>query len=91
VAHAWDGTVTGKITNMDVTGGSNYGVRISLYGVANMCTGGPGWAYLNDADSNYKIYVAALMMAKAQNNNVVIYSNFDGSYCHIGYISVQSS
>lgn len=90
-AVAWDGNPIGTITALDVTGGSNYGLRISLAGVQSMCTGGPGWAYLNDTDSNYKVYAAALMLAKAQNARVVVYSNLEGSYCHIGYISVQSN
>jgi hypothetical protein len=89
VASAWDGAVEGAIAILDVTGGSNYGFRITLFGGQSMCNGGPSWAYLNDTDSNYKTYAAALMMAKAQGSRVTVYSNLDGAYCHIGYISIQ--
>ena len=88
IARAWDGAVMGAISAMDVTGGSNYGFRISLAGVENMCNGGLNWAYLNDTDSNYKTYVAVLMLSKAQASKVVVYSNLQGGFCHIGYISV---
>lgn len=90
-AVAWDGYPIGTVTALDVTGGSNYGLRISLAGVAVMCTGGPSWAYLNDTDSNYKAFAAALMLAMAQNTTVRVYSNRVGDYCHIGYISVQQN
>lgn len=91
VAHAWDGTVTGRIVTVDVAEGSNYGFRITMSGVSNMCTDGPSWAYLNDTDSNYKTYVSALMLAKVQGVNVTVYSNRVGANCHIGYISVKNS
>jgi len=87
-ASAWDGVQTSTIASMDVTSGSNYGFRISLAGVTNMCIGGPGWAYLKDTDSNYKVYVAALMLAKAQGSRVTLYTTTEGSYCHIGYIAI---
>jgi len=89
VASAWDGAAAGVIYAMDVTSGNNYALRVSLVGVQNMCNGGPNWGYLNDTDSNYKVYAAALMMAKAQGTRVTVFSNFDGWACHIGYISVQ--
>lgn len=88
---AWDGAVVGNISTLDVAAGSNYGFRVSLNGVANMCTGGPNWAFLNDTDSNYKTYVATFLLAKAQGNKVLVYSNLEGAYCHIGYISIQPS
>ena len=84
LAAAWDGTPAGVISNTDVTTGTNFAFRIGLVGVSPMCTGGAGLAYLNEADSNYQAYVAALMMAKA-----LVYSNLDGTgNCHIGYVSV---
>jgi hypothetical protein len=88
-ALAWDGAVNGTISNIDVTGGQNYGFRISLSGVPAMCSIGDSWAYLNDTDSNYKTYVAALMLAKAQGKRVVVYSVVESGHCHMGYISVQ--
>jgi hypothetical protein len=89
-ANAWDGSASGKISRIDVTDASNYGMRVYLTGVSHMCTGGADWAYLNESDSNYKVYVAALMMAKAQGSTVIIDSNLQGSYCHIGYIAVTN-
>jgi hypothetical protein len=91
LASAWDGSVTGSIAAIDITAGSNYGFRVYLNGIGNMCTGGPNWAFLNSLDSNYNAYVAALMMAKAQSTRVNIYSTLEGGYCHIGYISVLSN
>ena len=89
VAHAWDGAVAGKIAAVDVTGGANFGFRVYLDPYQVMCTGGPFWAYLNDIDSNYKSYVAALLLAKASGSRVLIYTTNEGGYCHIGYLSVS--
>jgi len=90
MAYATDNAV-GTIATMDVTAGSNYALRVSLTGGATMCTGGPSWAYLNDTDSNYKVYAAALMLAKAQGTRVTVYSLLENGYCHIVFITVQSS
>jgi hypothetical protein len=89
-AMAWDGAIVGRVSVIEVTGGTNFGVRVSIASVAQMCTGGQSWAYLNETDSNYKVYVAALLLAKAQGNQVTVFSNLEGSYCHIGYLSVSS-
>jgi hypothetical protein len=89
-AFAWDGAVAGKITVLDTTGGSNFGFRVALAGAPVMCAGGPTWAYLNDTDSNYKVYVAQLMVAKLASNPLVIYTTNVGGYCQIGYITVGS-
>lgn len=62
---AWDGAVSGTINTVEVTAGHNFGFRISLVGVGTMCTGGGAIAYLNESDSNYKVYVAALFSASA--------------------------
>jgi hypothetical protein len=86
-AFAWDGVVSAKLVNTDVAPGGNYGFRIILAGSPIMCTGGPNWAYLNDTDSNYKTFVAVLLMAKAQNTNITVFSTLEGGYCHIGYVS----
>lgn len=88
-AQQWDGSATGKITSMDVTSAENYGFRVYLDGRA-MCPNGPSWAYLNGSDSNYKTYVSLLMMARALEKPVVIYTNKDQyGYCKIGYVSMQ--
>lgn len=81
-AHAYDGQVNGVPGLIEVTNGSNYGFRVSLGTV--MCTNGSGFAYLNEADSNYKTYVALVLMAKAQSLAITVFSNRDSSgYCHI--------
>ena len=86
----WDGVSQGTIYAVDVTGGNNYGVRVHVTGVTNMCGSGSSWAYLNEQDSNYKVYVAAIMMAKAQGSPVTVYTTRENGYCHIGYISINS-
>lgn len=89
-ALAWDGVAQGTVYAVEVTGGANYGFRVFVSGVTNMCGNGSSWAYLNEADSNYKTYVAVIMMAKAQGSPVTLYTNVENGYCHIGYISVNS-
>jgi hypothetical protein len=88
-AHAWDGTVSGAVYAVEITGGNNFGFRVFISGVTNMCGSGSNWAYLNESDSNYKTYVAAILAAKAQGSPVTVFSTLEGGYCHIGYISVQ--
>ena len=83
---AWDGATTGIINTMDVTASGNYALRITLHGVGTMCTGGASWAWLNETDSNYKSYAAALLMAKAQGLQVTLYTTLEYGHCRIGYI-----
>ncbi len=84
---AWDGDITGVLTQIDVTDGALSGFRIYL--PVAMCGNANNWAYLNTADSNYNGYAAALLMAKAQALTVRVFSNRDANgYCHIGYISI---
>jgi hypothetical protein len=87
-ALAWDGVVSGTIFAIDVTQGNNFGLPVHVNGVTTACSGGASWSYLNETDSNYKTYVAALMMAKAQGSAVTIYSNLENGYCRIGYITI---
>jgi hypothetical protein len=89
-AFSWDGTVAGKIQTIEVAPGGNYGFRVSLVGSPSMCTGGTTWAFLNDTDSNYKIYVATMLLAKAQGLGITIFTSAEGGYCRIGYIVVGS-
>lgn len=86
---AWDGSITGQIHTIEVTHGSNLGFRVSLVGLPILCAGGQPWAYLNETDSNYKTYVAVLLLARAQSSPVVLYMNREGSYCHIGHIQLN--
>lgn len=82
----WDGIAVGKITELHI---SPSDVRIILEGVSSTCTGGENWAFLSDTDSNYKSYVAALLLAKAQGTTITVYTTLEGAYCHIYYIVLQ--
>jgi hypothetical protein len=92
-ASAWDGTVSGKVFTIDVTGGTNYGFRVTLSGGPKLCGNDHAWAYLNDNDSNYNTYVSVLLAAKLADRTVTIYTNRKGGttngYCHIGYIVLK--
>jgi hypothetical protein len=90
VSLAWDGFVTGVVSSIQVTDGGNEGFRVYLANVTSMCTNDTtGTAYLNATDSNYNVYVAALMYAKAEGSSVGVYTTLDSAgACHIGYISV---
>ncbi|MDR6985121.1 hypothetical protein J2X32_003778 [Rheinheimera pacifica] len=89
-AFAWDGQIYGKIQDIEVTGGGNYGFRVTLEGSPSMCGNANAWAFLNDTDSNYQTYVSVLLAAKAAKMSVTIFSvrRVDG-YCHIGHIRVN--
>jgi hypothetical protein len=90
-AAAWDGVQSGKITAIEVTAGTNYAFRVYLNGGgAALCTNGNGFAYLNEADSNYKVYVASLLMAKAQASTVTLFLVSEGGFCHIAHMGVGS-
>lgn len=87
-ASAWDGIVSGKVSQLEVTAGGNYGVRVTVTNAPGglMCTGGATWAYLNETDSNYKVYVSVLLMARATGASVSVYSTRVGAYCQIQYL-----
>jgi hypothetical protein len=88
IAMAWDGTVAGTLGQIDVTAGTGLGFRVYMKTPVAMCGNANQWAYLNSTDSNYSVYVAALLMAKTQGSSVTIYSSLDSSaYCHIIYIT----
>lgn len=90
VAHAWDGTVNGTINSLESTGAGNYPFRVTMVGAPALCGNANTWAYLSDADRNYKVNVALLLSAKAQGRTVILYANQDtNSYCQIGYIAMQ--
>jgi hypothetical protein len=88
-AYAWDGAVSGTVAAVEITAANNFGFRLFISGVANMCGTGSNWAYLNEVDSNYKIYVATILAAKAQGSSMTVYTTLENGYCHIGYISVH--
>lgn len=85
----WAGSVAGKIQQFDVTAGGNFSFRVYLVNAPTMCAGGQNWAYLNESDSNYKTYLAALMMAKTLDSTVTIYTSNVGGFCNIGYVMVR--
>ena len=88
-AYAWDGTVQGKIWRIDVTATGNYTFRVMLQGSPVLC-GATNWAYLDEVDTNYKVYAATLLAAKASGSDTVIYTTKDQSgYCKVGYVAVM--
>jgi hypothetical protein len=91
-AMAWGGEITGKISRIDVVADNNYAFRVYLVNQLPLCSSASTWAYINDTDRNYKVFVATLTAAKMANQTVTIYSNRDSAtgYCHIGYISVTN-
>jgi hypothetical protein len=90
VIWAWDSAISGVVDKVDVAPGQNYGFRVYLKGAPAMCGNTHNWAYLNEADSNYKTFVATLLMAKTTGSGVVIYSTKDSNgYCQIGYMTLS--
>lgn len=110
-SYAWDGVTTGAVAAIHVTDGTNFGFRVQLAGTPppQMCTvpsnsskDNASEAFLNEKDSNYKTYVAMLMMAKATGATVTIFTTSETytgtdangnaalfTMCHIGYIKVN--
>jgi hypothetical protein len=91
--YGWDGTTSGKINSIQVTSGNNYGFRVTLSGSPTLCGNNHKWAYVNESDSNYAVYVSSLLAAKAAQQTVTLYtyrkdSEIDG-YCHIGHIQIN--
>ena len=88
----WDGTVTGKIKNIDVvsTNGDNFGFRLALVDNPSLCGNNNTWAYINKSDDNYDAVVSVLLAAKMAEREVILYSNqASASYCHIGYVTLK--
>ena len=47
------------------------------------------WAYLNETDSNYKVYVAAILAARQAGSQLQIYTTTDtNGFCHIGHMAL---
>lgn len=90
---AWDGSVEGKIQNIDVAPGENYGFRLSLQNSPKLCGNDHTWAYLNKSDSNYETFVSVLLAAKMAERSVRIYTTKEtasgNGYCRIGYIVLR--
>ncbi|MCU7843175.1 MAG: hypothetical protein KZQ93_04980 [Candidatus Thiodiazotropha sp. (ex Monitilora ramsayi)] len=89
-AVAWDGVVSGTVSKIHVAHGANYAFRVYLDGSPEMCGNGHNWAYINEADSNYQVFVSTLLSAKAMSSDITIYSNRQNGdpsgYCKIGYV-----
>lgn len=81
---------SGKILQLDVATAGNLPFRVYLEGLPILCTGGIHEGYIDDSDANYKIYVAALMLAKATGATVTLFSDI-GLYgrCKVTYLSVK--
>lgn len=84
---AWDGVTVGRVVAVEVTQGPNLGFRIWLDPNQVMCTAGAHFAFLYETDSNYKTYVATLLLAKVTGAQVTIFTTNEGGYCHIGHIA----
>lgn len=90
-AFAYDGTITGTISQIDVNNayGDEYAVRVYMGGAA-LCGNANTWAYVNSNDTNYSSFLAALLSAKAQGETLIVMSNQDsGGFCHIVYLSLK--
>ncbi|HSI50827.1 MAG TPA: hypothetical protein VLA61_21380 [Ideonella sp.] len=75
--------VGGQIANVYIAGGGNYGYRVNLVGNVPACSNGSGFGYVNDTDSNYKVFVANLMMAYAAKKTVSLITEKVNGFCHI--------
>ncbi|GLQ99124.1 hypothetical protein [Dyella mobilis] len=97
-AAAWDGTATGKISQINGVGGlggapGNYDIRVYLAGQSTICPGAvdPTWGYINVSDPNYKGLLAMLLTAQASGKTVTLYTNKDSTgYCQIAYMAVMT-
>lgn len=86
----WQGHASGRIHTIEVTHISNYPFRVWLVGSPPLCNAGHQWAYLDGSGTNYKVFVATLLAAKARGASVSLYSLHDASgqnYCRIEHIS----
>lgn len=89
-AAAWGGITTGKIAQLHVTRAGNLPFRVYPEGSPVLCEGGMPEGYLDDADANYKAYVAALLMAKATGASVTLYADIGRfSRRRIGHVVLQ--
>ncbi len=91
-AHAWDGTVSGKISQLHtVPAAGNADTRVFLVGVPAICNAqgvaDASWGYVNSTTPNYKGMLANLLTAYALNKTVTLFSTKSSiGYCEIGYM-----
>lgn len=92
-AAAYDGSLVGQISSIDLTALNNYDFRVSVTGTtANACgTGTVGWGYLNASAGNYQAYVSIIALAYGMGKSVTIYLTRDPgtTFCIISYVSVS--
>jgi hypothetical protein len=87
---AWGGTTTGKIVQIHVGNAGNLPFRVYLEGAPILCQGGIAEGYIDDADGNYKVFVATLLMAKATGSRVTLYADLGAfNRCRIGYVVME--
>ncbi len=90
-ALAWDGNPVGTIISIDATstGAGMQGFRVYFTSGISHCAGGGTYSYIDETDSNYKVYVMLLAMAKIAQSQVILYTTTIGGACHIGYMKVN--
>lgn len=90
-AFAWDGVLTGRITNVEVSvNGENYGFRVHFAGQQACGTGSPSWSYLNKSATNYDAMVSMLTSSFLNGKPVTLYTTKVGQFCEIGHAAFQS-
>lgn len=86
-AFAQSSTREGTITNVYLSAGTNYGIRVYLVknGV-NQLSDCPGfWAYVNKDFDNYELYASSIVTSYAQGKKVTLVISKDaGGYCRLG-------
>ena len=82
-ANALEST-TGVISSIYISNGQNFAYRVYFAGRSSACASGTGgFAYMNEADSSYKVFVANLMMVYALGKTVNLNVEYVNGYCHI--------
>jgi hypothetical protein len=91
-ANAGPVSASGIMRSYYLSGGANFGFRISLYqnGVDQLSGCNANFAYINTTDDNYQSKVAGLMLAYSTKANVVLTGIVTDSqgFCRIGDYSV---
>ena len=81
-------TTYGKIGTIQVLNSGNMPFRVSFANGQGICGSASGeWAYLNEADASYKLWVATLIAARVSESYVSLQASLDSqSYCRIGNV-----
>ena len=86
-AFAQSSTREGTITNIYLSAGTNYGIRVHLIknGV-NQLSDCPGfWAYVNKDFDNYELYASSILTSYTQGKKVTLVISKDaGGFCRLG-------